>query len=439
MGLDIGESTGDCVGSLNTIENPADVGTGDPIHDIGAHQWLRDRVVSHSDFSSVDPKSGVFPFDFPIGGSQEAIRKCREVLLAVGRFGLYIIFHMEKRRLGKSGLAVSAIGMGTMTFGAQADEKESFRIMDRAFDYGVDFFDAAEMYPVPPKAETFGITEEIVGRWMRGKSRGQVVVASKVTGPGHGWFRPPVRHGMTFIDRHTILRAAEDSLKRLQTDYIDLYQIHWPDHGMRHEETLEALTQLVDSGKVRVIGCSNETSWGLMKSLWISADTGLRRYDTVQNNFSLINRRCESELAQVCRQENVSLLPYSPLGGGVLSGKYNKGALPPGARFTDYLENGAERQKMMARRFVNERTLEVWDRLEEIASDLGMSVVTLATAWSKQHDFVASTLIGASSLGQLDDSLAAAGVVLDAETLSRIDVIEEEIPLSMTEDGLRRL
>jgi len=346
---------------------------------------------------------------------------------------------MKRRRLGRSALVVTDLCMGTMTFGLQADEPTSFAILDRAFEAGIDFFDTAEMYPVPPSAKHFGITEEIVGRWLKGKPRGQVILATKVTGPGHGWFRPPVREGFTFLDRHAIVRACEDSLRRLGTDYIDLYQTHWPDHGMRHEETLAALTDLVDQGKVRAIGCSNETSWGLMKNLWEAERHGLRRFDTVQNNFSLINRRCESELAQVCRMEGVSLLPYSPLGGGVLTGKYNDGALPRNARFTAYLEHGNDRQKRMARRFCNERSLETTARLEEIACDLEVSVAQLALAWSRQHDFVASTIFGATSLEQLEECLAARDLFLDDETLRRIDAIDEAIPTPMTEDGLRRL
>jgi aryl-alcohol dehydrogenase-like predicted oxidoreductase len=344
---------------------------------------------------------------------------------------------MNRRRLGRSGITVSDICLGTMTFGLQADERESFAIMDRAFEAGVNFFDTAEVYPVPPSAELVGVTEEIVGRWLKAKPREALIIATKITGPGHGWFVPPVRHGMTALDRHQIVRAVEGSLTRLGTDYIDLYQTHWPDHGMAYEETLSALTELHAAGKIRVAGCSNETCWGVMKSLAASEREGLVRYETVQNNFSMLNRRCESELAQVCRQEGVSLLPYSPLAGGVLCGKYQKGALPEGARFSDYIANGGPRQKMMAERFVNPRTLEATARFEKIAAGLGMSVTTLATAWSKQHDFVASTIIGASSVGQLDETLAAAEVVLDAETLKRIDQVEREIPHSYGEDGLR--
>jgi aryl-alcohol dehydrogenase-like predicted oxidoreductase len=346
---------------------------------------------------------------------------------------------MKRNRLGRTGIVVTDICMGTMTFGLQADERTSFSIMDRALEAGIDFFDTAEMYPVPPSAELFGVTEQIVGRWMKGRTRGEIILASKVTGPGHGWFRPPIRGGFTALDRRQIFQACEDSLRRLQTDYIDLYQTHWPDHGMEQEETLGAMTRLIEQGKIRAWGGSNETCWGVMKNLWEAEKHGLARMASVQNNFSLINRRCESELAQVCRKENVSLLPYSPLGGGVLTSKYNGGSLPPGARFSDYLVNGGERQKRMARRFVNERTLETAARLQLIATDLGVSVTALALAWSRQHDFVASTIVGATTVAQLEESLQAADLILDAATLARIDEIDQAIPTPMTEDGLRRL
>ncbi|MBL8812046.1 MAG: aldo/keto reductase [Planctomycetaceae bacterium] len=344
---------------------------------------------------------------------------------------------MKRRRLGTSGITVSDICMGTMTFGSQCDEKLSFAIMDRAYDAGIDFYDAAEMYPVPPTVEAFGRTEEIVGRWMKTKPRESVIIATKITGPAHGWFVPPVRHGHTALDRVQIVRTVDASLKRLQTDYIDLYQTHWPDHGMRYEEVLGPLTELVRQGKIRAIGCSNETCWGVMKSLAASEKFGLCRYDSVQNNFSLINRRCESELAQVCRRENISLLPFSPLGGGVLTGKYMH-ADPPGARFTEYRKLG-ERQQRLADRFLNERTRETVRRLKVIADDLGVTLTALSVAWSKQHDFVASTIIGATTLQHLEESLAADGLVLDSETLRRINEIDEAIPTPMKEDGLRRL
>jgi len=266
-----------------------------------------------------------------------------------------------------------------------------------------------------------------------------MIIASKVTGPAHGWFQAPVRSGKCALDRHHIRQAIEGSLQRLQTDYLDLYQVHWADHGMRYEDTLSALGELVDEGKVRAIGCSNETSWGMMKSLWTSEAHGLPRYDTVQNNFSLINRRCENELAQVCRKEGVSLLPYSPIGGGVLSGKYNDGVTPQGARFSEYLRAGEPRQKAMAERFVNERSIAATQRFQAIAAELGVSVVSLALAWSKQHDYVASTIMGVSHFDQLEEVLAAQKLHLEEETLLKIDQVEEEIPNPMTEDGLRKL
>lgn len=345
---------------------------------------------------------------------------------------------MDQRMLGDSGITVSSICMGTMTFGTQCDEAVSDAIIDRAIEAGIDFFDAAEIYPVPPKKEYAGRTEEILGRKLKALGRDRFVVATKIAGPAHGWFVPPVRHGKAAIDARQIKLAVEGSLQRLQTDYIDLYQIHWPDHLIRPETPLRALEDLMQAGKIRAIGCSNETTWGLMKSLQASERYGLPRFVSVQNNFSLINRRCESELAQALRNERVSLLPYSPLGGGVLTGKYND-QLPSGGRFTDYLVNGAARQQAMAKRFVNERTIETTRRLQAIAQDCGVSVTALSVAWSRQHDFVASTIIGATSVKQLEESLDACDLILDSETMRRIDEVEQEIPVPMTEDGLRRL
>ncbi|MCB1647831.1 MAG: aldo/keto reductase, partial [Pseudomonadales bacterium] len=212
--------------------------------------------------------------------------------------------------------------------------------------------------------------------------------------------------------------------------YIDLYQTHWPDHDMPYEETLMALDELVQSGKVRVIGCSNETTWGLTKSLAVSEMNGLARYETIQNNFSLNNRRFEDELAQACRKEQVSLIPYSPIGGGVLSGKYNGGSRPDGARFSRYLEMGG-RQAVMAQRFVNEKSLASTERFSQIAAEAGISPVTLAVAWSKQHDFVASTIVGATRVDQLDDIFAAADLVLSKETMKAIDAVSKEIMYPM--------
>jgi aryl-alcohol dehydrogenase-like predicted oxidoreductase len=222
------------------------------------------------------------------------------------------------------------------------------------------------------------------------------------------------------------VRAIEASLQRLGTDYVDLYQTHWPDHGARQEEALRALDDLIQDGKVRVIGCSNETSWGLMKSLAVSDANGFARHDTIQNNFSLNNRRFEDELAQVCRHEGVSLIPYSPLAGGVLTGKYQNGARPEGARFSRYMTLGG-RQEAMARRFVNDKSLASTERFIAIAETAGMSVTTLAVAWSKQHDFVASTIVGATHEDQLPDIFAAANLTLGAETLKAIDAVTKDV------------
>jgi aryl-alcohol dehydrogenase-like predicted oxidoreductase len=337
---------------------------------------------------------------------------------------------MEARRLGRSPIYVSDICMGTMTFGNQADEAMAHRILDMSYDVGINFFDTAEGYPVPPDVKYVGLTEEIVGRWMKTKPRDAIVMATKVSGPSHVWFKSPCRNGMTALDRHNIMSAIEGSLKRLQTDYVDLYQTHWPDHGAQYEEALRALDDLVQAGKVRILGCSNETSWGLMKSLAVSEREGLARYETIQNNFSLNNRRYEDELAQVSRMEGVSLIPYSPLAGGVLSGKYQDGAAPEGARFTKYLKMEG-RQAAMGRRFVNERSLAATERFMAIAKEAGMSPITLATAWSKQHDFVASTIVGATHSDQLPEIFAAIDLKLDADVLKRIDHVSREIRYPM--------
>jgi len=339
---------------------------------------------------------------------------------------------MQKRRLGRSGIVVSEICLGTMTFGSQLDKKTSFEILDHAVEHGIDFLDTAEIYPVPPKTEWVHRTEEILGEWLQGKDRSSLTIASKVAGPGHGWFKPPVRSGLTSLDRHHIRTAIEGSLRRLQTDYIDLYQTHWPDHDFGYEETLQTLTELQEEGKVRVIGSSNETEWGTMKANQVAAEHGYSRYQTIQNNFSINNRRFEDALADICRREGMSLLPYSPIGGGVLSGKYNGGQLPEGARFSEYLRpESGERQKIMGRRFVNDKSLATTAALMELAAEIGIDVVTLAVAWSKQHDFVASTIIGANSIEQLQPSLAAADYKLSEDVLKKIDAISEKYPYPM--------
>ena len=227
---------------------------------------------------------------------------------------------MKRRRIGRSSLVVSEICLGTMTFGSTCDEADSFRILDRAYEAGIDFFDTAEIYPVPPDPSWVHRSEEILGKWLRTKPRDAVFVATKFCGPGHGWFIPPVREGRTGLDRHHIRRAIDASLRRLDTDYIDLYQTHWPDHDFPYEHTLSALHECVREGKARYLGSSNENAWGVMKALAIAERNGWSRYESIQNNYSVVQRRFEDELAEICRREQLSLLPYSPLAGGVLTG-----------------------------------------------------------------------------------------------------------------------
>ena len=334
---------------------------------------------------------------------------------------------MEYRYIGSSGLRVSPICMGTMSFGTWSDKGESFRILDTAFDRGINFFDTAEIYPVPPTAEMAGLSEEIFGQWIKTKSRDAVLVATKVAGAASGWFVPPIRHGYTAIDRHHVETAVEGSLRRLGVDYIDLYQVHWPDTVVPIDESMEALDRLVGSGKVRYLGTSNDSAYGLTKANTVADYEGWSRFQSIQNNFSLLNRRFMDELANVCRQEQVSLLPYSPLGGGVLSGKYNLGEVPLNSRFADYRQSGETRQRAMADRFLNEGTLASTARYLEIAGAAGMAPVTLATAWSMQHDFVASTIIGARTVEQLEDSLAALDVTLEYDVLRQCDAVHTEI------------
>jgi aryl-alcohol dehydrogenase-like predicted oxidoreductase len=337
---------------------------------------------------------------------------------------------MQARRLGKSAIVVSDICMGTMTFGSQADEATSLRILDRSFEAGITFYDTAEGYPVPPDVKIVGRTEEIVGKWLKTKPRDAIILATKVSGPSHGWLRSPLRSGHTTLDRVNITKAIDGSLTKLGTDYIDLYQTHWQDHDTPYDETLEVLDELVRAGKVRIIGSSNENAWGLMKSLATAEQLGTARYQTVQNNFSLNNRRFEDELAEICRREGVSLIPYSPIGGGVLSGKYVGGKRPENARFSAYIDMGG-RQTVMAKRFLNDRTIASTERFMAIADRAGISVTTLAVAWSKQHDFVASTIVGATREDQLDDIFAAAERTLPDDVMTAIDAVSKEIQYPM--------
>ena len=338
---------------------------------------------------------------------------------------------MDYRYIGTSGLRVSPICMGTMSFGTWSDEKEAFRILDKAYERGINFYDTAEVYPVPPTGELAGLTETIFGKWIKTRDRDSLIIATKVAGAASGWFVPPIRSGSTAIDRHHIERAVEGSLKRMDIDYIDLYQVHWPDMIVPMAESMAALDRLVESGKVRYIGTSNENAYGLTKSNTIAEYEGYARFQSIQNNFSLLHRRFLDELAVVCRREKVSLLPYSPIGGGMLSGKYNAKEIPARSRFGEYKQLPTARQRAMADRFLNKGTLDSTARYIEIAKEAGMSPTTLATAWSMNFDFVASTIIGARDASQLDDSLAALDVTLSADVLKACDDVHRDIPYPM--------
>jgi len=335
---------------------------------------------------------------------------------------------MNYNYLGKSGLRVSRLCLGTMTFGFSADKEESFRIMDAAWDAGINFFDTAEVYPVPPHAKYAGDTEIIVGEWLKERCipRDALILATKVAGAANGWFVPPIRHGLTAIDRFHVERAVEGSLKRLQTDYIDLYQMHWPDTVVPIEESMEAFDRLVQSGKVRYVGTSNDTAYGLTKALMSSKYNGLARFETIQNNFSLLNRRFLDELSTVCQKESVSLLAYSPLAGGVLSGKYQNG-LPNDARYGVYSAMDDARMKAQADRFAGARSLELTAKYLEIAKEAGLNPVTMAMAWTLSFGFLGSSIFGATKAGQLKAILDSDGIRLGADILARLDKAHLEV------------
>ncbi len=334
---------------------------------------------------------------------------------------------MDFRYIGKSGLRVSSICMGTMTFGSSTSKQEAFKILDKAYENGINFYDTAEIYPVPPKKSYEGTTELIVGEWLKTKARDSIILATKVSGAASGWFVPPTRHGLTAIDSFHIKKAIEGSLKRLNTDYIDLYQMHWPDNIVPIEESLKAFDALVKEGKVRYIGSSNDTAYGLTKANETSKNKNLARFESIQNNFSLLNPRFLDELSTVCKNENISLLPYSPIGGGVLSGKYNNAFYPADARFTAYMKHESPRVQAQASRFVNDKTIAATSKYLELAKEYGISPVTLAVAYSKHFDFVASTIIGARTFEQLDESLKAFKFNINDELFKKIEIIQKEI------------
>ena len=343
---------------------------------------------------------------------------------------------MEQRRLGRTDIEVSALCLGTMTFGEQNSEAEGHAQMDHAFEQGINFFDAAELYPIPPRKETQGRTERIIGSWFKKSGhRDKIVMATKVVGrTDMDWFRENGAHGR--LTRQQIEFAVDRSLKNLQTDYIDLYQIHWPERAVSAfganparwkevepaadensiESTLEVMGDLVKSGKVRHIGLSNESSWGTMRFLAASEAGNLPRVASIQNAYSLVNRTFEVNLAEVARRENVGLLAYSALAQGYLTGKYRNGALPAGARKT--LFNRLQR-------YEHPRAIEAFDAYLDLAEDADLDPSQMAIAFAMSRPFVTSVILGATKLKQLETDIAAADLNLSRDVLEKIDELHQ--------------
>jgi aryl-alcohol dehydrogenase-like predicted oxidoreductase len=340
---------------------------------------------------------------------------------------------MQTRKLGNTDLDVSVICLGTMTWGEQNTEAEAHSQLDLALERGMNFIDTAELYPVPPMAETQGRTESIIGTWLKGSGqRDRVVLASKVSGPGE-WVNY-IRGGPR-LDRTHITEALGESLRRLNTDYLDLYQVHWPARptnffgnlGYKHEEdpdatpieeTLEALDEFVRQGKVRHVGVSNETPWGVMEYLRLARERSLPRIVSIQNPYSLLNRSFEVGLAEMAIRERVGLMAYSPLGFGVLSGKYLDDA-PANARITLFPRFS---------RYSNEQGVEATRAYVELARAHGLSPAQMALAFVNSRPFLTSTIIGATTLAQLEEDIGSAELNLSDEVLETIERIHLRHP-----------
>lgn len=341
---------------------------------------------------------------------------------------------MEFRTLAHSGIKVSALCLGTMTFGQQNTEAQAHQQLDLAFSSGINFFDVAEMYPVPPQAQTQGLSELYLGSWLSRQQRDAVILATKITGPSRGmqWIRQGPR-----VNAEHIQLAVENSLKRLQTDYIDLYQIHWPERyvpqfGERYydscrereaesfENQLQALSRMVDAGKIRAIGLSNETPWGVMTFEHVAERLGLSHVVSIQNAFNLLNRRFEMDgLAEVSARTGIGLLAYSPLAFGLLSGKYERNPNAAG-RMTEFPGFG--------QRYTKPNVQEAVRAYTELAHAHGISPVQMAIAFILQKSFTTSVIIGATNTEQLLENIGAADVQLSDSLLKEIDDIDQRWP-----------
>jgi len=316
---------------------------------------------------------------------------------------------MKYKKFGNTGLEVSVICLGTMQFGWSTDEKTSFKILDRFFEEGGNFIDTADVYSRWVEGNPGGVSERIIGKWMKSRNvREGIVLATKVR--GRMWEGP---NGEGLSRKH-IMKAVEDSLRRLQTDYIDLYQVHWPDWDTPLEETLRALDDLVRDGKVRYIGASNYPAWYLTKALWISDKYGLHRFESIQPQYSLVYREeFEKELMPLAEDQKLAVIPYSPLAGGFLTGKYKRNRpLPP-----------SPRAETIKRRFFTEKNFTIIEELEKMAFKYAAKVSQIALAWLLSKSYITAPIIGASSVEQLMENLGALDVELEEEDLKKLDEI----------------
>jgi aryl-alcohol dehydrogenase-like predicted oxidoreductase len=346
---------------------------------------------------------------------------------------------IDRIQLGASDLEVPRLCLGTMTFGAQNSERDAHLQLSYALERGVDFVDTAEGYPLPVSAETIGTTERIVGAWLRTQQRDRVILATKVAGPGRGmsWLRSGERSSLPELGKRDILRACEASLERLGTDYIDLYQVHWParnvplfgaarfDPAREHacasiQEQLEAMHQLLRDGKIRHVGVSNETPWGVCEFARVSERLGLPRIASIQNVYNLMSRQFEDGLVEACLRERVGLLAYSVLAFGHLTGKYRGGAKPAGARFTVFGDRWP--------RYAKPRIAPAVDAYAQIARRFGLTLTQMALSFAYHRSFVASTIIGATTMQQLRECIDAYSIRLPDEALAAIDELHESMP-----------